>query len=150
MKRLFPIIMALVLGIGLTACSNGNGSQYAGKYTGTFKFIKDSTTKEGSVRITNNPLSADGVLLYAVLPLNNVTTGKYSASSENVEYMTQVLEAIFGNSNYIDAASETVKNIKVDATFSGNSLEMVVYYEVEMLSGLINSEVRIVEFNGTK
>ena len=83
MKKLFPILMVLVL--GLAACSNGNGSQYAGKYVGTFKFIKDSTTKQGSVRITNNPLSQDGVLLYAVLPLNNIkdwkpdfTEGDYS------------------------------------------------------------------------
>ncbi|MCQ2283987.1 MAG: hypothetical protein MJZ57_03690 [Bacteroidales bacterium] len=148
MKKLFPILMVLVL--GLAACSNGNGSQYAGKYVGTFKFIKDSTTKQGSVRITNNPLSQDGVLLYAVLPLNNVSTGKYSASSENVEYMSQILQSIFGSSNYIDTATEQVKNIKVDATFEGNTLNMVVYYEVQMLSGLVNSEIRIVEFTGTK
>lgn len=148
MKKLLPILMILVL--GLTACTPGTGSQYAGKYTGTFKFIKDSTTKEGSVRITNNPLSQNGVLLYAVLPLDYVSTDHYRANSENVQYMTQVLEAIFGNNNYIDTASEQVKNIKVDAEFNGNSLKMVVYYEVQMLSGLLNTEVRIVEFSGTK
>lgn len=148
MKKLFPVIMALLV-LGFTACSNGNGSQYAGKYTGTFKFIKDSTTKEGSVRITNNPLSADGVLLYAVLPLNNVSVGKYHASSENVDYMSQVLQSIFGSNNYIDSATEKVKNIKVDATFTGNNLEMVVYYEVEIF-GIATTDIRIVEFNGTK
>lgn len=148
MKKLFPVIMALLV-LGFTACSNGNGSQYAGKYTGTFKFIKDSTTKEGSVRITNNPLSSDGVLLYGVLPLNNVSVGKYHASSENVDYMSQVLQSIFGSNNYIDSATEKVKNIKVDATFTGNNLEMVVYYEVEIF-GIATTDIRIVEFNGTK
>ena len=122
MKRLFPIFLLIVL--GFSACTTGEGSKYAGKYSGTFTFIKDGHTKDGSVRITNNPLSQNGVLLYACLPLEYVSTGVYRANSDNVEYMKTILEAIVGGSNYIDATSEAVKNIKVETLFSGNYMEM--------------------------
>jgi len=147
MKRLFPILLMIV--IGFTACS-GEGSQYAGKYTGTFTILKDNTTKSGSVRITNNPVSTNGILLYGVLPLEYTSTSVYEASSENVEYITQVLSSMVGSNNFIDSASEQVKNIKVKATFSGNDLNLYVAYEVELLSGLANTEIRIIEFDGSK
>lgn len=147
MKKLLPIFMILVL--GLAGCT-GEGSQYAGKYTGTFTFIKNSTTKEGTVRITNNPISQNGVLLYGVLPLDYQSSAVYEAESENVEYISQILSSIFGDNNYIDTATEQVKNIHVKAQFSGNNLEMTVYYEVALLGDLLNTEIRIVEFSGTK
>ena len=147
MKKLFPIFLLLVL--GFSACTQGEGSKYAGKYAGTFTFIKDSHTKDGKVLITNNPLSPNGVLLYACLPLDYVSTGVYKASSNNVEYMKTILESIIGGNNYIDTATETVKNISVDATFSGDYMEMTVYYTVEILSTL-QTRVEIITFTGTK
>lgn len=145
MKKLLPIL--LVLAFAFTACSDGTG--YAGKYAGTFTFIKDSTTKSGNVRITNNPLSQNGLLLYGVLPLNSISTGVYQASSENVEFIAGVLESIIGSNNYINTAEEAVKNIKVEATFTGNTLNMDVYYEIQILNTL-QTRVEIIKFTGTK
>jgi hypothetical protein len=147
MKRLFPIFLLIVL--GFSACTTGEGSKYAGKYVGTFTFIKDGHTKDGSVRITNNPLSQNGVLLYACLPLEYVSTGVYRANSDNVEYMKTILEAIVGGSNYIDATSEAVKNIKVETLFSGNYMEMTVWYEIQIL-GTLTTRVEIITFTGSK
>lgn len=146
MKRFFPILLVLVF--ALSACSDTTG--YAGKYTGTFTFIKDSKTKEGSVRMTNNPLAQNGLLLYGILPLTSTsTTGSYQASSENVEFIGQILETIIGNSNYINTAEEAVKNIKIDATFTGNTLNMDVYYEIQILNSL-QTRVEIIKFTGSK
>ena len=56
MKKLFPIFLLLVF--GFAACTGGEGAQYAGKYKGTFTFIKQNgRTKPGTVAISNNPLS---------------------------------------------------------------------------------------------
>ena len=55
-----------------------------------------------------------------------------------------------GENNFIDSASEKVKNIKVKTTFTGNELYMYVAYEVQFLSGLMNTEIRIIEFTGSK
>lgn len=147
MKRLFPIFLLIVL--GFAACTTGEGSKYAGKYAGTFTFIKDGHTKDGTVRITNNPLSQNGVLLYACLPLEYVSTGVYRANSDNVEYMKTILEAIVGGSNYIDASTEAVKNIKVETLFSGNYMEMTVWYEIQIL-GTLTTRVEIITFTGSK
>lgn len=145
MKKLLPVL--LVLAFAFTACSDSTG--YAGKYAGTFTFIKDSTTKSGNVRITNNPLAQNGLLLYGILPLNSISTGVYQASSENVEFIANVLESIIGSSNYINTAEEAVKNIKVDATFTGNTLNMDVYYEIQILNTL-QTRVEIIKFTGSK
>ncbi len=145
MKKILPFIMVLIL--GLTACSDSTG--YAGKYTGTFSFLTDNTTKSGSVRITSNPLSDDGLLLYGCLPLEYVSSGTYEASSDNAEYLSTVLSSIVGDNSYIDSAEEAVKNINVEAVFSGSSLEMSIYYEVELLS-LLESRVEIITFTGSK
>lgn len=147
MKKLLPLFV--ILAFALAGC-DGGGSQFAGKYTGVFTIIKSNTTKAGTVRITNNPVSTNGVLLYAVLPLEYTMTNTYEASSENVEYITQVLSSMVGENNFIDSASEKVKNIKVKATFDGNDLYMYVAYEVQFLSGLVDTEIRIIEFNGSK
>lgn len=145
MKRLFPIL--LILAFAFTACNDTTG--YAGKYTGTFTFIKDSKTKDGSVRITSNPMNQNGLLLFGILPLNSVSTGVYQASSESEEFIGQVLESIIGNSNYINTAEEAVKNIKVDASFTGNTLNMDVYYEIQILNSL-QTRVEIIKFTGSK
>ena len=141
----------MILLVGLTACTNGGGKQYAGTYKGTFTFVnQDNRTKDGTVIITNNPLSNDGVLLYACLPLESVSTGKYQTKSENTEYISQVLQNIIGNNSYIDTATETVKDITVETVFSGNTVTMSVYYTIALLNDLLNTRVQLVTFTGTK
>ncbi len=149
MKKLLPIIMILL--VGITACTDGGGKQYAGTYKGTFTFVnQDNRTKTGTVLITNNPLSNDGVLLYSCLPLEYVTAGQYQTKSENTEYISQVLQKIIGDNSYIDTATETVKDITVAAVFSGNTVDLSVYYTVALLNDLLNTRVELVTFTGTK
>ncbi|MBO4503298.1 MAG: hypothetical protein J5730_00595 [Bacteroidales bacterium] len=147
MRKLLPLF--IVLAFALAGCQ-GEGSEFAGKYTGTFTIIKNNTNKSGSVRITNDPLSLNGIRLYGVLPLTNTAANVYEAESENVDYIVQILTAMVGESNFIDSASEQVKNIKVKTTFNGNNLYMYVAYEVQLLNGLMTTEIRIIEFTGTK
>ncbi len=149
MKKLFPIFLLLVL--GFTACTNGEGKQYAGKYSGTFTFIKQNgRTKQGTVAISNNPISQNGILLYYCLPLEYVSEGVYQSKSENVEYIATILESITGSNNYIDTATETVKDITIEAKFTGNTLEMTVYYTIALLNDLLNTRVEVISFTGTK
>ena len=116
MKKLLPLIV--ILAFAPAGCDNAN-SEYAGKYTGTFTIVKENTTKSGSVRILSNPLSTNGVLLYGVLPLEYTTTNTFEASSENVEWITQVLTSMVGQNNFINTATEQVKKIHVKAIFTG-------------------------------
>ena len=149
MKKLFPIFLLLVL--GFAACTNGEGAKYAGNYQGTFVFVKqDGKTKNGTVTISNNPLSQNGILVYYCLPLDNVSTGVYRTKSENVEYIAQVLSSIVGESNYIDTTEEVVKDITVECSFSGDRMDMSVYYTVALLSDLLQTRVEIITFDGTK
>ena len=64
MKKLLPLFV--VLALALAGCQGGGGTEFAGMYTGTFTIIKNNTTKPGSVRITDDPLSTNGVRLYGV------------------------------------------------------------------------------------
>ena len=149
MKKLFPIFLLLVF--GFAACTGGEGAQYAGKYKGTFTFIKQNgRTKPGTVAISNNPLSQNGVLLYYCLPLDYVSQGVYKTKSENVEYIAQVLSSIIGDNSYIDTTSEVVKDITVECTFAGSSMTMSVYYTVALLSDLLQTRVEIITFAGNK
>lgn len=146
MKRfLFPIFVMIV--VAFAACSGTN--TYAGKYTGTFTFIKDSTTKEGSVRMTSNPLNENGILLYGCLPLTQTSTGYFSATSTNGDYISTILSSIIGNNNYINTATEQIKNIKSEAVFNGSTLNLTIYYEVQILSTL-QTRVEIIKFTGVK
>jgi len=144
-KLLFPIFVLIT--VVFAGCSGTN--PYAGKYTGTFTFIKDSTTKQGSVRMTSNPLNANGLLLYACLPLEQTTTGVYTANSANADYIATILSTIVGNNSYVNTATEQVKNIKVESTFSGSTLNMTIYYEVQILSTL-QTRIEIIKFTGVK
>lgn len=149
MKKLFPLFLLLVL--GFAACTNGEGAKYAGKYSGTFTFIKqDGKTKDGTVTISNNPLSQNGILLYYCLPLENVSTGVYQTQSENVEYIANVLSSIIGDNNYIDSSTEVVKDITVECKFAGDKLDMTVYYTIALLNDLLQTRVEIITFGGTR
>ena len=95
-------------------------------------------------------LIQNGVLLYYCLPLDYVSTGVYQTRSENVEYIAQVLSSIIGESNYIDTTTEVVKDITVECTFSGNTLNMSVYYTIALLSDLLQTRVEIITFTGVR
>ena len=64
--------------------------------------------------------------------------------------MTTILSSIAGGSNYIDTASEQIQNIEVIANVDGNNLNLIIQYKVALLNDLLNSYIKIIEFNGTK
>ena len=150
MKKLFPIFLVLVLGLGLSSCINNEAAPFAGKYYGTFKFISSNKTNDGSVRMTQNPLSTNGLLLYACLPLDYYTGNTYKANSNNVEYMKAILESIAGANDYIDLTTEKIENIEVTADFSGNSLHLEIKYKISLLADALSTYVKIIEFDGSK
>ena len=45
---------------------------------------------------------------------------------------------------------EKIQNIEVIATVDGNNLNLVIQYKVALLNDLLNSYIKIIEFNGTK
>lgn len=152
MKRLFPLFLLLVL--GFAACNqDGEGAKYAGTYSGTFKFITDGTTKDGSVKIYNNPVVENGILMY-VLPMDYTSGTTWTANSSTstgsitTELMTQLLTQYIGSST-VNTAEEAVKSMTATVSFSGSTMTMEIYYTVEILSSL-QTQVKIIRFTGTK
>ena len=145
MKKLIPIIMMAV--IALTGCQNQN--PYAGKYSGTYTFVTNNVTKDGNMRLVSNPLTS-GLLVYGVVPINPVSSTVYVSNDNNAELITQLLQQISNQNNIYDAATEQIKNVKMEATFNGNTVNLDMYYEVALLSDLLVTRVSIVRFVGTK
>ena len=145
MKKIIPIIMLAV--VALTGCQNQNS--YAGKYSGTFTFVTNNVTKDGSMRLVTNPLTS-GLLVYGIVPINPISSNVYESNENNAELITQLLQYIGNQNNIYDSATEQIKNVKIEATFNGNTLNMDMYYEVALLNNLITTRVSIVKFVGTK
>lgn len=147
MKKIVIALFAAVL--ILTSCSSTDPN--VGKYSGTFTFVTNNVTKSGSVRFVSNPLTG-GLLLYGVVPINPVSgySNIYMSNENNAELITQLLQYIGNQSNIYNAATEQIKNVKVEATFSGNTVSLDMFYEVALIGDLLNTRVSIVKFVGTK
>ena len=145
MKKIIPIIMLAVL--ALTGCQNQNS--YAGKYTGTFTFVTNNVTKDGTMRLVSNPLTS-GLLVYGIVPINPVSSSVYMSEENNAELITQLLQYIGSQSNIYNSATEQIKNVKIEASFNGNAVNLDMYYEIALLSDLRTTRVSIVKFAGTK
>lgn len=146
MKKIIMVLFAAVL--LLTSCSKLNS--YAGKYTGTFTFVTSSAVKDGSVLFTANPMTGS-LILYGVLPLNPMSgsSNVFVSNENNAELITQLLQYIGNQNNIYNATTEQIKNVKVEATFSGNQVNIDMYYEILILE-LMTTRVSIVKFSGTK
>lgn len=147
MKKVVIVLFAAVL--VLTSCSSTDPN--AGKYSGTFTFVTNNVTKSGSVRFVSNPLTG-GLLLYGVVPINPVSgySNVYMSNETNAELITQLLQYIGSQSNIYNAATEQIKNVKVEASFSGNTVSLDMFYEVALIGDLLNTRISIVKFVGTK
>lgn len=145
MKKIIPIIMLAVL--ALTGCQNQNS--YAGKYSGTFTFVTNNVTKDGTMRLVSNPLTS-GLLVYGVVPINPVSSTVYMSEENNAELITQLLQYIGSQSNIYNSATEQIKNVKIEASFNGNAVNLDMYYEIALLSDLLTTRVSIVKFAGMK
>lgn len=145
MKNFVIVLFAAVL--VLTSCSSTN--PYAGKYTGTYTFVTNNVTKSGSLRMVSNPLT-NGLLVYGVVPINPVSSNVYVSNDNNSELITQLLQQIGNQNNIYNTATEQIKNVKIEATFSGNSVDVDMFYEVALISNLLQTRVSIVKFTGTK
>ena len=147
MKKLIPILLVAV--IALTGCQNAN--PYAGKYSGTYTFVTSNVTKEGNLRLVTNPLTT-GLLVYGVIPINpsGGSSTVYVSNSDNSALVTQLLQQIQFQNNIYNTATEQIKNVKVEAVFNGNTVSVDMYYEIALLSDLLNTRISIVKFTGTK
>ena len=145
MKKLVIVILAAVL--ALTSCNSTN--PYAGKYSGTFTFVTDNISKNGNLRLVSNPLTS-GLLVYGVVPINPVSSNVYISNDNNAELITQLLQYVGNQSNIYNSATEQIKNVRVEATFEGNTVYLDMFYEVALISNLLQTRVSIVKFTGTK
>lgn len=143
------IVIALVAAVfALTSCTNTN--PYAGKYTGTFSFITSNTTKSGTVLFTENPLTSN-MLLYSIISLSpvNGSSNAYVSNEVSAELITQLLQYVGNQNSIYNTATEQIKNVKIEATFSGNQVNVDMFYEILILD-LMTTRVSIVKFTGTK
>ena len=145
MKKLVIVIFAAVL--ALTSCNSTN--PYAGKYSGTFTFVTNNISKNGNLRLVSNPLTS-GLLVYGVVPINPVSSNVYISNENNAELITQLLQYVGNQNNIYNAATEQIKNVRVEATFEGNTVNLDMFYEVALIGNLLNTRVSIVKFVGTK
>ncbi|MBO7492980.1 MAG: hypothetical protein J6T87_02415 [Bacteroidales bacterium] len=145
MKKLVIVIFAAVL--ALTSCNSTN--PYAGKYSGTFTFVTNNISKNGNLRLVSNPLTS-GLLVYGVVPINPVSSNVYISNENNAELITQLLQYVGNQNNIYNAATEQIKNVRVEATFEGNTVYLDMFYEVALISNLLQTRVSIVKFTGTK
>ena len=145
MKKLVIVILAAVL--ALTSCNSTN--PYAGKYSGTFTFVTNNISKNGNLRLVSNPLTS-GLLVYGVVPINPVSSNVYISNDNNAELITQLLQYVGNQSNIYNSATEQIKNVRVEATFEGNTVYLDMFYEVALIGNLLNTRVSIVKFVGTK
>ena len=132
--------------LAFTACSDKN--PYAGKYSGTYTFVTDKLEKSGNMRITSNPLS-NGLLIYAVVPVDFVEGTTYRTNSVNAQMITQLLQLVGNNNNIYNSATEQIKNVAIEAKFSGNTVYVDMYYTLSIM-GTELTRVSIVKFVGTK
>lgn len=146
MKKIIPILFVAVL--ALTGCQNSN--PYAGKYSGTYTFVTNNVTKEGNLRMVANPLTT-GLLVYGVIPIDPYGgSNTYVSSADNSALVTQLLQQIQFQNNIYNTATEQIKNVKVEAVFNGNTVNVDMYYEIALLGDLLNTRISIVKFVGTK
>ena len=72
------------------------------------------------------------------------------SNENNAELITQLLQYIGNQNNIYNAATEQIKNVRVEVSFSGNTVNMDMFYEVALISDLLTTRVSIVRFVGTK
>lgn len=146
MKKIIPILFVAVL--ALTGCQNSN--PYAGKYSGTYTFVTNNVTKEGNLRMVANPLTT-GLLVYGVIPIDPYGgSNTYVSNADNSALVTQLLQQIQFQNNIYNTATEQIKNVKVEAIFNGNTVNVDMYYEIALIGDLLNTRISIVKFVGTK
>ena len=145
MKKLVIVIFAAVLAL----TSRNSTNPYAGKYSGTFTFVTNNISKNGNLRLVSNPLTS-GLLVYGVVPINPVSSNVYISNENNAELITQLLQYVGNQNNIYNAATEQIKNVRVEATFEGNTVYLDMFYEVALISNLLQTRVSIVKFTGTK
>ncbi|MCR4878272.1 MAG: hypothetical protein K5901_03045 [Bacteroidales bacterium] len=147
MKKLVIVLFAAVM--ALVSCSSTN--PFAGKYSGTYTFVTNNVQKEGGLRMVSNPLTT-GLLVYGVIPIDPVggAGNIYGSNADNSALVTQLLQQIQFQNNIYNAATEQIKNVKVEAVFSGNTVNVDMYYEIALIGDLLNTRISIVKFVGTK
>ena len=115
----------------------------------SFTFVTNNISKNGNLRLVSNPLTS-GLLVYGVVPINPVSSNVYISNENNAELITQLLQYVGNQNNIYNAATEQIKNVRVEATFEGNTVYLDMFYEVALISNLLQTRVSIVKFTGTK
>lgn len=150
MKKALVIIAAVAMVFSFSSCGKLN-SNYGGTYLGNYQFFKQNSSTVDSVRNGKKlpvlQLTENSVSVFDVIPLSKTSEGIYETSDEGTSLLTTILST-FGVGSGVN---ETIKGVKLRADFTTAShLTFTIAYEVSLLQGLANTEVRILQFDGDK
>lgn len=150
MKKALFIIAAVAMVFSFSSCNKQN-SQYGGTYVGNYQFFKQNSSTVDSVRNGKKlpvlQLTDNSVSVFDVIPLSKVSEGVYETSEEGTSLLTTILST-FGVGAGVN---ESIKAVKLRADFTtSNHLTFTMAYEVSLLQGLANTEIRILQFDGDK
>ena len=128
-------------------------ANYVGTYSGTYKIVKQSDnttdTKDGKLHFTQNPANKENLFWEYSIEMQPSTKGVYVTTDNSLT--TEMIKLAANLINIDQYVNGTVDKIKAEATFSGSSLEMKIYYTVKLETvGGIEFDVVIATFNGTK
>lgn len=150
MKKALFIIAAVAMVFSLNSCNKQN-STYGGTYVGTYQFFKQNSSTVDSVRNDKKlpvlQLTDNSVSVFDVIPLSKASEGIYETSEEGTSFLTTILST-FGVGAGVN---ESIKAVKLRADFTvSQHLTFTMAYEVSLLQGLANTEIRILQFDGDK
>lgn len=150
MKKALFIIAAVAMVFSFSSCNKQN-SQYGGTYVGNYQFFKQNSSTVDSVRNDKKlpvlQLTDNSVSVFDVIPLSKASEGVYETSEEGTSLLTTILST-FGVGVGVN---ESIKAVKLRADFTtSNHLTFTMAYEVSLLQGLANTEIRILQFDGDK
>jgi len=162
-KVLFVLCLAAIV---FSSCkkNDSNDNPYVGTYVGQMTStlqsqssgeMSDSSAKQESVVISQGP--GDDLMLYRVFRLAKKGEGyyTYSSSEDILGSIAGVLLQYFiptttaGNITS-DVAQNAMKNLRVEARFSNNTLTMRLTYDWDIQQIGSTLQVGVSEFHGTK
>ena len=154
MKKVILMLFAMALAVCGCKDDSYESANYVGNYKGTYHIIKqsdsgNSSTKQGTLHFTQNPVNKENLLWEYSIDMQKTKDGVYETVENSLTSEMIIMAANLINiGDYVEG---TVDKIKAEATFSGSSLTMKIYYTVKMETvGGIEFEVVIATFNGTK
>ncbi len=133
MKQTLTLLFVAVLAISTISCKK-NDTSYAGTYTGS---ITSAGQSKSNIKLTFiEGLTDDALTLYGY-PLTKTSDGVYTATGTMLVTIIQLINS--------SITLDQIENAKATFTFSDNSVNMKLTYNVAGIADLT-----VVTYDGTK